>query len=215
MALSKSWTAQRLWAEAVRDLSLVNVVHGERFMLINRAQNAIASSIPTLWSVYMTRATKTLSGDVVSLSSLNINQAALLKTELESSATKYIEAVSTLALKTFRPDAIQNRNKIVYAISGNQLFLAKGSNLNSYGTLTLRFVRMPDQVSADSDFIDIPDGAAMEMCLLKLKEILRERYGLQKTDDSAKRDELMRQLYESVGQAVSLETDGEKAKTIL
>lgn len=99
-----------------------------------------------------------------------------IKLELESSSTNAIEPVSLEAYRDFRVNATQNRNKIVWVYSGDQILLKKGATLASYGTLTLRFPRVPLQVIADSDYLDLPDGAPVVLALELLKRELLRRF---------------------------------------
>lgn len=75
----------------------------------------------------------------------------------------------------FRPNSSMSENTIVYSIDGETMYLAKGKNLSSFGTLTYRYARTPIPVSADTDYIDVPDGAATEAVILKVEEIFAMR----------------------------------------
>ena len=48
-------------------------------------------------------------------------------------------------------------NSVFYNLFGETLFLAKGSDVSAWGTLTLYYYRIPVLVSADSDYIDLKD----------------------------------------------------------
>jgi hypothetical protein len=99
-----------------------------------------------------------------------------IKMELESSSTMATEPLSLEAFRNFRSSAPQNRNKIVWVLSGDQILLQKGSALSAYGTLTLRYPRVPNNLTADSDYIDLPDGAATALMVELLKRELLRRF---------------------------------------
>lgn len=74
-------------------------------------------------------------------------------------------------------DSWENQNTIAYTILGDTMYLAKGSNLSSYGTLTYVYPRLPVPVAGDTDYLDIPDGAAAELVLMKIEEVFARREG--------------------------------------
>ena len=116
-------------------------------------------------------------GTYISLTGLSIMRVGgQIKMELESTATNAVEPVSLEAYRNFRTTAAQNRNKIVWVLSGDQLLLKKGTSLSSYGTLTLRYPRVPINLTADSDYIDLPDGAATALMVELLKRELLRRF---------------------------------------
>jgi len=88
------------------------------------------------------------------------------------------EALSVDELVAFRPGANQNKFRIVYAHQANKLLLRKGDSVASFGTLTYTFPRLSDEVAADADTIDLPDGSAIRIALLRLKVIVAQRIGL-------------------------------------
>lgn len=116
-------------------------------------------------------------GTYISLTGLSIMRVGgQIKMELESTATTAVEPLSLEAYRNFRTTAAQNRNKIVWVLSGDQLLLKKGTSLSSYGTLTLRYPRVPINLTADSDYIDLPDGAATALMVELLKRELLRRF---------------------------------------
>jgi len=211
MPVSRDFTAGRIWAEAVRDVGgdAHLIPHWERFLLINRAVTTSAPLWYGLVSIaYMVRATATPTGDTVSLRLLRPMQSALHKVELESTVTNAVEAVSTLALNRWRSSAVQNRKKIVFSVAGDRVFLKKGDGLTSYGTLTLRYPRVPIEVTADTDKVDVPDDSAIQIVLSFLKKILAERMKV-KADYS---DEIVRAV-QAINAAFGIETELEEVKS--
>ena len=113
----------------------------------------------------------------ISISGLSIMRiGGQIKMELESTGTTAVEPVSLEAFRNFRTSAAQNRNKIIWVLSGDQILLKKGASLSSYGTLTLRYPRVPINLTADSDYIDLPDGAATALMVELLKRELLRRF---------------------------------------
>jgi hypothetical protein len=113
----------------------------------------------------------------ISLTGLSIMRTGgQIKMELESTGTQAIEPASLEAFRNFRTSAAQNRNKIIWVLSGDQLLLKKGAGLSSYGTLTLRYPRVPINLTADTDYVDLPDGAATALMVELLKRELLRRF---------------------------------------
>lgn len=214
--LSKDYTSGRVWAEAIRDTDLENVVIGERFMLVNRAVSAVVAQFPFMWNSYMTVATESpASGDSeIDISTYRIYRPALTKIELESSQTDYVEPVSLIGFRTFRSAAHNSRKKIVYAVSGEIIYIAKGDDLSSYGTITFRYPRVPTLVTADTDLVDLPDGEAVELAIIQLKKILAERYEKQKKDYKQDVNALVQGLYSSFGVTAEAEEHKSRIKAL-
>jgi hypothetical protein len=121
---------------------------------------------PTVWS-----------SDGISIANIPIMRSALLKLRLDSSITDTIDMVSLEEIRRFDSTSAQNRNKIVYNINGDLILMKKGSSLTTYGTMVVRYPRIPYAVNSDDDLLDIPDGAPFNILLTALKGTLSERYG--------------------------------------
>lgn len=118
----------------------------------------------------------TPTGSTVSLARLRMMRTGQqIALEVESTVTEEIEVMETIALRHFNTTAVQNRNKIAYALSGNSLYFKKGSSLSSYGTITIRYPRVPLRVTADVDYIDIPDGIAVQLGIMNLSTLIARR----------------------------------------
>lgn len=154
------------------------------------------------------------SENYVQLASLTIMRIGMpIKMELESSVTNAIEPVSLEAYRNFRTAAAQNRNKIIWVYDGDQILLKKGSSLASYGTLTLRYPRVPVEVIADSDYIDLPDGAATSLALELLKrELLRRFKNLEPNLEDLR--SMVQDMYRTFQGAVQTEEIDEKVKAL-
>lgn len=54
-------------------------------------------------------------------------------------------------------DKVDRQNHIYWYREGETLYLYKGSNIDEFGNLTLRFNRLPNFVTSNSDYLDCPD----------------------------------------------------------
>jgi hypothetical protein len=137
-----------------------------------------------------------------------------IRTFLESSSTVNVDNVDITAVINYRSSADANKNRLVWALSGENILLAKGSSLSTYGTLTLRYPRVPYVWTADTDYIDLPDGAPVNIAILKLKSMVQDRMGRQKTDYSPQLEGLIQTLYRTFGGEASAEVLREKIKAL-
>ncbi len=159
----------------------------------------VVSSVPT--------------GNVLSLAGLRIMRTGQqVKVELESTATKALEASTTQAVFNFDSSAASNLKKILWVISGEQLIFAKGNSLTSAGTFTFRYPRVPNIVTADTDPPDVVDGAAIEIALLHYKRVLAGRTGKESLvkDNSQEYTAHIASLYRTFGQEASADVLKEK-----
>jgi len=146
--------------------------------------------------------------DTISLSNIPImrlGQQVRLILESDAIPTRICKPVSIEALNNFDESAPYNKKMIVYAYAGEELLLRKGAGLNSYGTLTLRFPRIPQKLSSDSDMVDVPDGA-IQLVLVYLEKLLRGR--LRQPSSPSTENELqaaIENLYQSYGITATLE----------
>jgi hypothetical protein len=137
------------------------------------------------------------------------------KMTLASSLTSTVRAVGHEEFRTWSPTAVQNKNTIVYTIEGDYINLKKGSNLSTYGSLSLKYPRLPIPVAADATYVDVPDGVAIDVALMVLKQILCSRltaagYPAPKYDFNAEIKALVEPLYATLGQEYEAEPDKDK-----
>jgi hypothetical protein len=148
--------------------------------------------------------------DTVSLSGINIMRTGQnIRLDLASTTTNTVKAVSQRDLDTFRTGG-SNSKTIVWCLSGDSINLKKGDGLTSYGTMTLHYPRVPYSVSADTDYIDLPDGAATEIAIIYLRSLIQHRLGVSE-DNTAIIQRLISNLYQTFGQEVTTEEVKDKA----
>jgi hypothetical protein len=219
--LSRDWTAQRLWAEGVRDLGVRvgdELLPFERFTLVNRTVNAVAQSFyPILANAYKTEVGISQSGDKISLAGIRFAMAGS-ETGLivESTVSSAVVPLAREAFTVFRTSAFQNIKTIAFCYNGDYLYLKKGSGLATYGTLTLRYPRVPIPVTADTDLVDLPDSC-MEIAILKLKTLLMHRRPTPEPEGEIEQEmtEHVRNLYSQLGVQATLEEIKDKAVKVL
>lgn len=138
-----------------------------------------------------------------------------IRLELESTATQFVKNVSSYEVRTFRASAGENVDRIVWALSGEEILLAKGSNIATYGTFTLRYPGTPINGTLDAQYIDLPDGAPMEIALLKARLLIAELGGPAAPPDADARMKVyIEMLYKTYAGEVSAETVVEKVKAL-
>lgn len=166
---------------------------------------------------YVLLVATTPTGNNVSLSTLRFMRTGQpIKLELESTATDTLEATTSQSVFKFDGAPPQNVKKIVWAYSGDELLLAKGDGLTTYGTFTLRYPRVPNKITADTDFIDIPDGAAFEVGFIYLKAMIAKREGKMAMMQNYEADlgSLIKSMYNTFGQEVQAEHIANKVKSL-
>lgn len=136
-----------------------------------------------------------ISSEAINLSSLKMMRTGQqIGLEIESTATTNVKPMSTISLNSFSTSDVRNRNSIAWAFSGDKILLKKGTSLSSYGTLTVRYPRIPTRVTGDTQYIDVPEGTITELVILKLKSIICGRLGIQ-NNYVAEMVTLIKQLY--------------------
>lgn len=116
--------------------------------------------------------------DKAILTDLRINRAvAPVNFVLESTATTSVRPVTREAFDLFNEDAHETKKQIVFILEGESLLLKKGSSLTTYGSLILSYPAMPVPVSLNAQYIDLPDGAPMELALKVLRAKIYTRLG--------------------------------------
>src|SRR3990167_296911 len=130
MPLSRLYTCQEIWVEAVRDIdqkTVVDIPQWEKYRLVNRAIiSTVGQFFDLVSNSYMTEATPTPSGDTFSISSYNIMRIGQnIKCVVTSPNAPYVEALSLEQFLSWRSSAPQNRAKIVWALTGDTVQLKK------------------------------------------------------------------------------------------
>lgn len=153
---------------------------------------------------YVLLAATAPSSDSADISTLRIMRlGSQVKLELESTSTARVEPLSITALRIIQTSQ-QNKNKVFWALQGETILLKKGDSLSTYGTLTLRYPRVPTALSAVTDYIDLPDSA-VELAYLRLKTVVDGIAGI-KADYTSQIEGAIRSLYRSFGGEVDVET---------
>ena len=94
-------------------------------------------------------------------------------------------------------------------------FVNIGSHLQTYGFGTLYFPSLPTPIGTDTNPVDVPDGACMELVILKIRKILCDRSnGKQKFDETGQVLTYLKILNSQAGNRMSIETVENKAKEI-
>lgn len=177
--------------------------------------NLPTSNLATLTQIILLATSPT--SDVASLSSIDMMRSGQqIRMKLFSSLTTSTSAIRTKPatveeIKVFRASANQNKNVIIFALSGNNLYLAKGSSLSSYGTLTLFYPGMPINVTDDDSEWDIPDGTPYELAIMQWEKILRRRLGMPEPDLTKEIQTHIQNMYATFGGELSAEVQKEKA----
>lgn len=157
-------------------------------------------------------------GDVISLASLRmLRYGSKLRLTIASTVTTVVDPVTVSAYNKFRSTAAQNMNRIVWQTIGDFLYLKKGWNLSSYGTLTIQYPRLPLQRTADGDYVDLLDGAMAEIGIIVLKNMIAQRALVQydKSKDKEDLTKLIGSLYSTQGGEIAKELKQQKIESIL
>jgi hypothetical protein len=140
------------------------------------------------------------------------------KISIESNAiTMPCRAVSMDEFIDFRSTDLHTRMEIVWTLEGEKILLKKGSGISTAFTaqiIKVHYPAIPDDVTADADFVDIPDGAAVEIAIIKLKNILGERFPSAKQDRTEELKSLVSSLYQNFSAQASLEEIQAKVKAL-
>jgi hypothetical protein len=115
------------------------------------------------------------------------------KLELESTETNFLKAMALPEMRTFRPSVY--KTTIGWCPNGDYVLLKRGESLTTYGTLVLRYPRVPLSVSGDTHKIDLPDGMVLNIGITKLKQLIQDRYAP---------DEMRKNMIDFAPQLISL-----------
>ena len=172
--------------------------------VILMGDNLPSADIATVNDVIMAATTPT--SDSISLASLPMMRTGQqIKLEVESTVTDTVQYESTIGLKIWRTTLPGNTKAIAIAFAGSTLYMKKGSLLDSYGTLTIRYPKIPDDVSTDATYIDVPDGITVQLVIAYLRTLILNRLNVRRTDDSSQIEMLIAKMYQTFGQEASAE----------
>ncbi len=155
------------------------------------------------------------SGDYVELATLapammRIGQQVDI--EVHSTNTTSVHPSTPEEIRTFQAASPLNRNKILFALEGSKLLLAKGSGLAAYGALTLKYPRVPVEVVRGADYLDLPDGAPITLAMTLYRRMVGPpELGPTLVQDAARN---VKAIYDSFQVKASLEEIEEKVKNL-
>ena len=218
MALSRDWTAAKVWRNAVRGLPMEKqglTIEFEKYEIINLfTQKIVSQFFDLMASAYLVETAGSDVANAIDISALRIMRSGQqMRMTLFSSVTKDVTVKQPEEVDSFIASALQNSTKIVWTLVGDKIKLAKGAGLASYG-LTIRYPRVPTLVTADTDLIDLPDGPAPAMLVALVREEVASRINFQVPDTLNKIETAIRDLYNSFGVAISNEMIKEKANDL-
>lgn len=181
-----------------------------------RGDNLPATDLATVNDVIMS-ATGVDGSSAIDISSVKmLRYTNQVKLRLESSATKYVMPVDPVQFQKFQTGAGNNLDKIVWMLQGNKLFVKMGTDLASAGTLTLWYPRLPDVVTVDSDYIDLLDGAMMQIAIIVLKMSIQKRLSDPfNPADVQEMNEKISMLYNSAGNTIKKEEIKSKVEALV
>jgi len=146
----------------------------------------------------ITMAGTTPSGSSIDISSLNIlRYGNQLNLQLLSTSTTQVVAYPRESYPRWSTTSTQNSNTIIWTLVGNTVALNKGSAVSSYGTLTFWYPRVASSVAGDTDYVDLLDGAMVQMGIIILRTIIQRRLNIP-VDKEAVTEEVT-SIYRSLG----------------
>lgn len=145
----------------------------------------------------------------------SVAEVGITISDLVSTQEVWSKASDEASFYTFRPNAFQNKNKIVYCYQGNYLLVKKGCGLADWTGLLIRYPRTPIWVTAVASFVDAPDGNAIELIILALKKEISERCRIEYKPDENETMRTANAIYQSAGQSINSEQQKQKVKAIL
>jgi hypothetical protein len=137
-----------------------------------------------------------------------------IKSFLTSTETVNVIAADISEITKFRSGAPQNQDKILWTILGDRFIEAKGDGLATFGTQTLYYPGLPNEIQDDDEMKDIVDGALMEICTLQTRKIVYGMIGEPISDFEGEMQGYIQGLYRSVGQTASTQVIQEKVSSL-
>lgn len=177
--------------------------------------NLPTADIATVNDVLM--AGNTITNGQIDISTLRmLRYGTQLNINLKSTVTNSFETLSRASFNAWNTTAPQNRNKIVWTLVGTSLYLKKGSSLSSYGVLVIEYPSLPEEVSLDTDKIDLLDGTMMQIGIATLRAMVQRRLSLPISEaDKEATQKLIYQLYTSFNQDINKELVEQKLESLL
>lgn len=156
-----------------------------------------------------------VTADYISIAAYRIMMTGQqVRMSIESSATSYVSSVSMDELRVWRSSAVQNKDRIVFSLSGEKIFLKKGTSLSSFGTLTIHYPRVPALMTAMTDYVDIPDGAATGLLISTVRSMVAPRIGIQLQDQTNDIAQKVQAMYSTFAQEASAEEIIKKVQSL-
>lgn len=156
-------------------------------------------------------------GNVIDISSLRLlRYGNQLNIQLLSTATKFIYPKTKEDIERFRPTSQYSLDKIWWMMIGNKIYLVKGNSLSTYGTLTIRYPALPDQVALVTDYVDVLDGAMVQILIKTVRGMILRRLGEKPSQaDEVEIQKNIANLYTSLQQELTIEQLKEKSEKLL
>lgn len=154
------------------------------------------------------------SNDTISLSGLRIMRTGMQgRIEISTTATATVKTATQIELDTFRTTG-QNSKTIVWSLNGDNINLKKGDGLTSYGTPMIRYPRIPYLSLLDSDGIDLPDGAAIEIAISYLRNLIQRRLKIPPENPDGLYQQQIINLHNQFGKELTIEEAKDKEKAL-
>ena len=184
-------------------------------VVVLTGDNLPAADIATVNDVMM--AATTISGDSINVSSLKIlRYGTQMNINLRSTVTDQFDTLARSAFFKWDSTDPRKRNTIAWTLIGTTIYLNKGSDVSSYGTITIEYPSLPTVVSADGDTVDLLDGAMAQIGLNVLRAKIQRRLQLPIPEgDKNDTRELITMLYNSFNQDVKKELVEQKLESLL
>lgn len=181
-----------------------------------RGDNLPSVDLATVSDVMMC-ATGVDGTSAIDISSLKmLRYANQVKLRLESTATKYVLSLDPVSFQKFQTGANSNLDKVVWMLQGNSLFVKMGTDLASAGTLKLWYPRLPDNVAADTDYMDLLDGPMIQLGILALKMAIQKRLSDPiNPADIQEAGEKISMLYNAAGNTIKKEEIRSKVEALV
>lgn len=144
-----------------------------------------------------------------------LRYGAQIKIQILSTASTVIFPLTHEAFEKWRTSAAQNKNAIAWTLIGTSLYLKKGLLLSNFGTVTLRMPVLPLAIGADGDYMDLLDGAMIQIGIVVLRDIIEKRLGRVPTANKEGLAELIQSLYRSSSGEISKQEAMAKIEALL
>jgi hypothetical protein len=138
-----------------------------------------------------------------------------IKLELKSTEATTVKVATMREIDTFPTTAAQNATTILWALRGETITMVYGSSLTTGGTITLRYPRVPNLPTANTDMVDLPDGAPIELAIIYLKTLISKRLDIAPDpNDDQRIQTIIASLIRTFGGEIEAEVVQEKAMAL-